>query len=79
MLYLSRKEGQSFFLALSSEIDPEMKVKDLLSKPIRIELSRMSGGVAQIGIDAPRVFNIAREEVYDEDKTLTIEVQGVGE
>lgn len=79
MLYLSRKEGESFLLTISSDVDPDMKVKDLLSKPIRIELTRMTEGLAQIGVDAPRVINVAREEVYDEGKTLAIEVQGVGE
>ena len=79
MLYLTRREGQSFYMALSAEIDPEMKVKDLLQEPIQILINEFHGGICKIGIDAPRAFNVAREEVYDEGRSLQVEIKDVSE
>lgn len=79
MLYIGRKECERIYLSISADLDPEMKVKDLLSEPICIEVMEINKSTVKVGIEAPHCINIAREEVYDKDKTLTIEVQGVGE
>jgi len=53
MLFLSRKEGESFYMAISADADPDMKLRDLLSEPIRIEIDKISGETVRYPIDYP--------------------------
>lgn len=80
MLLISRKPGESFFLSISPDVDPDMRVGDLLSEPIRIVILRKEArsGV-MVGVEAPKAISIDREELLGGNKTLTIEIQGVGE
>jgi sRNA-binding carbon storage regulator CsrA len=72
MLYITRKEGQSFYMALSADVDPNMKVSDLLQMPVKILIEEFHGGICKVGIEAPRVFNIAREEIWDDTKAMKV-------
>ena len=64
MLVLTRRVSESIFIFPSNELSPETTVSELFGDgPIRLTLTRINGNQARIGIVAPAMLTIAREEV----------------
>ena len=63
MLKLSRKEGEALILSLSDDIDPSTPVSEVLTDPIIIKLLDRDGKQYKIGIDAPLMINVERDEL----------------
>ncbi len=64
MLVLTRRVGESIFIYPAETMRPDMTVRELFELgPIRITLTRISGSQSRVGIVAPEVLSIAREEV----------------
>lgn len=70
MLTLTRKNQQSILIMPSDELDLNMTVGELLSKPIEIVVHRIKAGSAAIAVDAPRQLKVVRKELVENlDKT----------
>lgn len=64
MLVLTRRVGESIFISPSDELSPDTPVSTLFKDgPIQVTLTRTNGNQARIGIVAPAMLTIAREEV----------------
>jgi sRNA-binding carbon storage regulator CsrA len=63
MLMLTRKIGESILIYPSDNLDPSMTVKELFIKgPITVTVCSTSHQV-RIGIDAPSLLRILRDEL----------------
>lgn len=56
MLVLIRKGGETFYLQLSDDADPNMPIGDVLKKPIAIHILKEVKGQMRIGIEAPEAM-----------------------
>jgi sRNA-binding carbon storage regulator CsrA len=66
MLVLTRRVGESILIYPSTTMRPDMTVQELFGDgPVRITVTRISGGQSRIGIIAPEALSIAREEIAE--------------
>ena len=63
MLVLTRREGESFLIYPSPDINPAMTVAELFQQPITVTLVDCKPGRVKVGIEAPRKLAVAREEL----------------
>lgn len=70
MLVLTRRVGETILIFPADTMPPEMKVRDLFKQgPVRITLTRIAGSQARVGIVAPEMLAIAREEINERHDT----------
>ena len=67
MLVLTRKGGETFYLQLSDNTDPNTPIGDILKKPIAIHILKEVKGQMRIGIEAPDEINIVRKELIEDE------------
>ena len=79
MLILGRETGESIYIRPTEDIDPDMTVQDLFAEgPIKVLLSAVKDDhTAAIGIEAPIVLSIVREELANEEAP-EVECAGCG-
>ena len=65
MLALERMEGESIFLTLSEDVDPNTPIGELFSEPIEIIFYEKRGNKIALAIEAPQAFYISRGEWKD--------------
>jgi len=66
MLVLSRRQGESFYLQLSDDVDPDMTVAELFaSGPMELKLLQLKSNQARFGFVIPQAINVLREELVD--------------
>lgn len=56
MLTLERRIGESIFLTLSNDVDPNTPIGELFSKPIEIKFYEKRGNKIALAIEAPKPF-----------------------
>jgi sRNA-binding carbon storage regulator CsrA len=73
MLILTRRPGESIFIELSPEIDPDTPIGQLLDIPIEFRIIRSRGNQVSVGIEADTGLTIHRSQhsdAHDADDTL---------
>ncbi len=65
MFALERKEGESIFLTLSEDVDPNTPIGELFSEPIEIKFYEQRGHKIALAINAPQTFRISRRVGVD--------------
>lgn len=60
---LERKEGESIYLTLSEDVDPNTPIGELFSELIEIKFYEWRGRKIALGIDAPREIRVLRDEL----------------
>ena len=64
MFVITRRRGQSFFIARTVGVDPDMKVSELFAEgPIKVTITGTLAGEVGIGIDTPKTLTVLREEL----------------
>lgn len=62
-LTLSRREGETIRLTIDPGVDVEALAKQLLRDGITIYIGEMHGGQVKVGVEAPKLVMVMREEL----------------
>ena len=65
-LIISRRPGESFFLRLADDGNPERLLQSLTGDGIEVHVVGLLGRQVRISLDAPRDLNIVRSELVEQ-------------
>lgn len=66
MLVLSRRSNESIYIYPSDDLSPDMTVSELFAEGgIEVTILETSRGLIKLGIDAPMMLNVDREEILE--------------
>lgn len=70
MLVLTRRQGQSIMIRPAADLDPATTISDLFANgPIEIAVLGVDGKQIKVGVDAPRLLSVLRNELMEKEST----------
>jgi sRNA-binding carbon storage regulator CsrA len=66
MLVLTRRQGQSILIRPAPDLDPATPISELFSNgPIEVAVLGVDGKQIKVGVDAPRLLSVLRNELME--------------